>query len=183
MTRSFEPSTSAQDRSCRRLTTPSSGPRPSHCTSVRFRSQLPETEVSEPLKCPSARHQPAVPVITLEPSLSVPSPRPGAPQRTEPLHDVGLDCKNVEPRSRRCRPTPNHLETVSSAHYYRRHRHRARNQNRAMRQVAEWIERSEQISDLKGADDPSAVAVQQHVHHFVHEHHHYHYHCSADNNV
>lgn len=69
---------------------------------------------------------------------------------------------------------PNDLETVSSSHYHRRHRHREKNQNRAMKQVAEWIEKEH----IYHKSEKRVVVVQRHEHHHVHEHFHHHiHHC------
>ena len=66
-------------------------------------------------------------------------------------------------------------ETVSLSHYYRRHQHRARNHNRAMRQVAEWIENAG-IVDSGVAKDTGVARRQKHSRRHVHEHRHYHHH-------
>lgn len=72
-------------------------------------------------------------------------------------------------------PAANDLETVSSSHYQRRHRHREKNQSRAMKQVAEWIEKEH----IYQKTEKRVVVVQRHEHHHVHEHFHHHFHhCS-----
>jgi len=88
----------------------------------------------------------------------------------------------------------NDCETVSAAHYLRRHRHRERNQCRAMRQVARWIHDSERQSvEPAAATDNTLKActaastdnrVVQHNHVHEHYHHHYHHHyCKANATV
>lgn len=71
-------------------------------------------------------------------------------------------------------PAANDIETISSSHYRRRHRHRERNQSRAMKQVAEWIEKEHVFHKT----EKHVVVVQRHEHHHVHEHFHHHiHHC------
>ena len=85
---------------------------------------------------------------------------------------------------------------VCSPHHHRRHRHREKNQTRAMRQVAEWIDREHigavppaaqaqaqvvpapvttTVAYPPEADDQTKVLVQRHEHHHIHEHHHHHH--------
>lgn len=74
----------------------------------------------------------------------------------------------------RLTPAINDIETISSSHYRRRHRHRERNQSRAMKQVAEWIEKEH----VYHKTEKHVVVVQRHEHHHVHEHFHHHiHHC------
>ncbi len=61
---------------------------------------------------------------------------------------------------------------LRSPHHHRRHRHRDKNQVRAMQQVAEWIEREQMFSSPDGSNN---MVVQRHEHHHVHEHHHHHH--------
>lgn len=65
---------------------------------------------------------------------------------------------------------PMHIPDAVSAHYHRRHRHREKDHDLAMQQVAEWIER-EHTCDMDG----DRIVVQRHEHHHVHEHHHHHH--------
>ena len=55
--------------------------------------------------------------------------------------------------------------------HHRRHRHKEKDQEMAMQQVAQWIER-EHLWDLTGENQ---LPVQRHEHHHVHEHHHHHH--------
>lgn len=73
-------------------------------------------------------------------------------------------------------PAVNDVDTISSSHYRRRHRHRERNQSRAMKQVAEWIEKEHVYHET----EKHVIVVQRHEHHHVHEHFHHHIHHSAD---
>ncbi|XP_050396424.1 protein naked cuticle homolog 1 isoform X2 [Patella vulgata] len=65
---------------------------------------------------------------------------------------------------------PAHVPNTVSPHYHRRHRHREKNHDMAMQQVAEWIER-EHTWDVDG----EKIVIQRHEHHHVHEHHHHHH--------
>ncbi|ESO83044.1 hypothetical protein LOTGIDRAFT_169673 [Lottia gigantea] len=65
---------------------------------------------------------------------------------------------------------PAHVPNSVSPHYHRRHRHREKNHDLAMQQVAEWIER-EHTFDV----DKDKIVIQRHEHHHVHEHHHHHH--------
>jgi naked cuticle len=60
----------------------------------------------------------------------------------------------------------------ASSHYHRRHRHREKNHDLAMQQVAAWIERQNVWHVL---DEGERVIVQKHQHHHIHEHHHHHH--------
>ena len=63
-------------------------------------------------------------------------------------------------------------ETAASlSHYFRRHRHRARDHSRAMRQVAEWIQSAGPV-----AEDDALTGHRRHGRRHTHEHHHHHYH-------
>ncbi|KAK3086743.1 hypothetical protein FSP39_022726 [Pinctada imbricata] len=64
---------------------------------------------------------------------------------------------------------PGHVPE-SMSHYQRRHRHREKDHDLAMQQVAEWIER-EHSCDVEG----DHIVVQKHEHHHIHEHHHHHH--------
>ena len=78
-------------------------------------------------------------------------------------------------------------ETVSTSHYYRRHRHRARDQSRAMRQVVEWIERAEPSRNDADYGDVDCCeagrSTSRHGNNCRHEHYHYHYHYCIDGNA
>lgn len=63
---------------------------------------------------------------------------------------------------------PGHVPTAVSPHYHRRHRHREKDHDLAMQQVAEWIEREH-------AWESDRLIVQRHEHHHFHEHHHHHH--------
>ena len=65
---------------------------------------------------------------------------------------------------------PGHVPTSVSPHYHRRHRHREKDHDLAMQQVAAWIER-QHAWDF----DSERVIVQRHHHHHIHEHHHHHH--------
>lgn len=65
---------------------------------------------------------------------------------------------------------PGHVPTTVSPHYHRRHRHREKDHDLAMQQVAAWIER-QHAWDFDG----ERVIVQRHHHHHIHEHHHHHH--------
>ncbi|XP_064466365.1 protein naked cuticle homolog 2-like isoform X2 [Ornithodoros turicata] len=71
-----------------------------------------------------------------------------------------------------CRGSP-------GSHHHYRHRERDLERQRAMRQVASWIER-EHLG--KGLDHGRAgrVVVERHEHHHLHEHVHHHYHHYVD---
>lgn len=71
-----------------------------------------------------------------------------------------------------CRGSP-------GSHHHYRHRERDLERQRAMRQVASWIER-EHLG--KGLDHGRAgrVIVERHEHHHLHEHIHHHYHHYVD---
>ena len=73
-------------------------------------------------------------------------------------------------------------KNVSTSHYHRRHRHRARDQSRAMRQVAEWIERAE---PTRSGEDGDRSTTDRCGNENVcrHEHYHYHYHYCIDGNA
>ncbi|XP_055891449.1 protein naked cuticle homolog 2-like [Biomphalaria glabrata] len=65
---------------------------------------------------------------------------------------------------------PGHVPATISPHYHRRHRHREKDHDLAMQQVAQWIER-EHAWDMDG----ERLVVQRHEHHHFHEHHHHHH--------
>ena len=65
---------------------------------------------------------------------------------------------------------PTQIPETVSPHYHRRHRHREKNHDMAMQQVAEWIEREHTV-DFEG----EKIVIQRHEHHHVHEHHHHHH--------
>lgn len=65
---------------------------------------------------------------------------------------------------------PAHVPDAVSPHYHRRHRHRDKDHNLAMQQVAEWIEREHTVN-VEG----DRIVIQRHEHHHVHEHHHHHH--------
>ncbi|XP_076449911.1 uncharacterized protein LOC143286177 isoform X2 [Babylonia areolata] len=71
---------------------------------------------------------------------------------------------------------PGHVPTSVSPHYHRRHRHREKDHDLAMQQVAAWIER-QHAWDLEGGagERGGGVIVQRHHHHHIHEHHHHHH--------
>lgn len=65
---------------------------------------------------------------------------------------------------------PTQIPETVSPHYHRRHRHREKDHDLAMQQVAEWIEREHAV-DFEG----EKIVIQRHEHHHVHEHHHHHH--------
>ncbi|XP_052230217.1 protein naked cuticle homolog 2-like isoform X2 [Dreissena polymorpha] len=65
---------------------------------------------------------------------------------------------------------PGQIPEMVSPHYHRRHRHRDKNHDLAMQQVAEWIEH-QQMVEYEGEN----VVIQRHEHHHIHEHHHHHH--------
>lgn len=65
---------------------------------------------------------------------------------------------------------PAQVPEAISPHYHRRHRHRDKDHNLAMQQVAEWIEREHTVN-VEG----DKIVIQRHEHHHVHEHHHHHH--------
>ncbi|XP_064610738.1 protein naked cuticle homolog 1-like isoform X2 [Liolophura sinensis] len=65
---------------------------------------------------------------------------------------------------------PSQVPDSVSPHYHRRHRHREKDHDLAMQQVAEWIERQHTWDE-----DGKRLVIQRHEHHHVHEHHHHHH--------
>lgn len=61
-------------------------------------------------------------------------------------------------------------------HHHYRHRERDLERQRAMRQVASWIEREH----LAGLDCSAGKRPERHEHHHLHEHVHHHYHHYVD---
>jgi hypothetical protein len=93
------------------------------------------------------------------------------------------DIVGVDAVRRRKTGMKKEVETVSTSHYYRRHRHRARNQSRAMRQVAEWIERAEPSSRHDEDECECERSAAKKGASCRHEHYHYHYHYCVDANA
>ena len=79
-------------------------------------------------------------------------------------------CAGHKPTRFRPVSLPAHVPEAISPHYHRQHRHREKNHDMAMQQVAEWIEREHTI-DMEG----DRIVIQRHEHHHVHEHHHHHH--------
>lgn len=81
------------------------------------------------------------------------------------------------PQCERRRRSKSHEEEPPAScrgwHHHYRHRERDLERQRAMRQVASWIEREQ----LAGPPPPPA---QRHEHHHLHEHVHHHYHHYVD---
>lgn len=77
------------------------------------------------------------------------------------------------------KPEPIHVPSSPNHHY--RHRHREREHQRAMQQVANWIEK-EHLGAID-SEEPylsrskkSPLVMERHEHHHLHEHIHHHYH-------
>lgn len=75
----------------------------------------------------------------------------------------------------------------SSPNHHYRHRHREREHQRAMQQVANWIEKEhlggmdpEEVNPSKPSRK-SPLVVERHEHHHLHEHVHHHYHHYVEN--
>lgn len=83
-----------------------------------------------------------------------------------------LVASSPNPKQHRFRPVslPSQIPETVSPHYHRRHRHREKDHDLAMQQVAEWIEREHAV-DFEG----EKIVIQRHEHHHVHEHHHHHH--------
>ena len=102
------------------------------------------------------------------------------------------------PKTSRVRPTSSPValskDTTVSPHHQRRHRHRDKQHQRAMQQVAAWIEREHSVSPIQEQVPTSPnmgnnnvcpaiaklnagehVLIQRHEHHHIHEHHHHHH--------
>jgi hypothetical protein len=117
-----------------------------------------------------------------------------APKLPSPLDPSSKTNHRVRPMS-----SPVVLPTAAkelsvSPHHQRRHRHRDKQHQRAMQQVAAWIEREHSTSPVH---DPMAppksmcpasmlpstklgpagehILIQRHEHHHIHEHHHHHH--------
>lgn len=90
-------------------------------------------------------------------------------------HECGGASSSPQCERRQHRRSKSHEEEPPCRgwHHHYRHRERDLERQRAMRQVASWIEREQ----LTGPPPPPA---QRHEHHHLHEHVHHHYHHYVD---
>ncbi|KAM7283126.1 protein naked cuticle homolog 1 isoform X2 [Ixodes scapularis] len=99
------------------------------------------------------------------------------------LLDHGHDCAQWSPQCERRphRRSKSHGEgggaaPCSGTHHHYRHRERDLERQRAMRQVASWIQREH----LASMDCSRGTRPERHEHHHLHEHVHHHYHHYVD---
>lgn len=99
------------------------------------------------------------------------------PPEAVPCPLLEPECAGGSPQCLRRRRSKSHEEEPPAGcrgwHHHYRHRERDLERQRAMRQVASWIEREQ----LAGPPPPPA---QRHEHHHLHEHVHHHYHHYVD---
>uniref|UniRef100_A0A0B7A9M4 Protein naked cuticle homolog n=1 Tax=Arion vulgaris TaxID=1028688 RepID=A0A0B7A9M4_9EUPU len=103
-------------------------------------------------------------LVTQQMSGQTQSPKATLKEHTEVLNPYNANI--------RFRPVslPAQLPLSVLPDHHRRHRHKEKNHDVAMQQVAQWIER-EHASALDGDHG----LVQRHEHHHIHEHHHHHH--------
>ncbi|KAL1434191.1 hypothetical protein MTO96_011836 [Rhipicephalus appendiculatus] len=108
-------------------------------------------------------------------SNSRPEAAPCPYQLLDRGHECGGASSSPQCERRQHRRSKSHEEEPPCRgwHHHYRHRERDLERQRAMRQVASWIEREQ----LTGPPPPSA---QRHEHHHLHEHVHHHYHHYVD---
>ncbi|KAH8020187.1 hypothetical protein HPB51_025348 [Rhipicephalus microplus] len=108
-------------------------------------------------------------------ATSRPEPTPCPYQLLDRGHECGGASSSPQCERRQHRRSKSHEEEPPCRgwHHHYRHRERDLERQRAMRQVASWIEREQ----LTGPPPPSA---QRHEHHHLHEHVHHHYHHYVD---
>lgn len=99
-------------------------------------------------------------------------------RRNDPIHSTDI-ANHLGSSIQDGRPVFRPEAVMSSCHYWHRHRHRERNEKRAMNRVVEWIMRDEDNALKDVARKTRTVSHHQHHHHRYHNnrkysHHHRH---------